>query len=95
MLMSGYFIVRQINESFNAVSTDIQRSQKIVGQTRKSKYVTEWEVPCHEILSINSAINFAPLLLQILDHLSHTSIMNCLETIQKITIATYTKYIHF
>ena len=62
--MSGHFVVQQINGSFNAVSPDmkleqsIQRSQKsvhgIIGQTRKSKYATEWEVAYHEILSINN-----------------------------------------
>ena len=51
MFMSGQFVVQKINESFNSVSPDvkleqsIQRSQKSVhgaiGQTRKSKYVTE------------------------------------------------------
>ena len=64
VLMSGHFVVQQINGSFNAVSPDmkleqsIQRSQKsvhgIIGQTRKSKYATEWEVAYHEILSINN-----------------------------------------
>ena len=64
MFMSEQFVVQKINESFNAVSPDVkleqsiqQRSQKsvhgIIGQTRKSKYVTEWEVAYHEILSIN------------------------------------------
>ena len=62
MFMSRHFVVPQINGSFNAVSPDmkleqsIQRSQKsvhgIIGQTRKSKYVTEWEVAYHETLSI-------------------------------------------
>ena len=39
----------------------MQRSQKsvhgIIGQTRKSKHVTEWEVAYHEILSINNAFH--------------------------------------
>ena len=64
MFMSGHFVVQQINGSFNAVSRNmklgqsIQRSQKsihgIIGQTRKSKYVTELEVAYHETLSINN-----------------------------------------
>ena len=67
MFMSAYFVVQQINESFNAISSDmkleqsIQRSQKsvhgIIGQTRKSKYVTEWEVAYHKILSINNVFH--------------------------------------
>ena len=65
MFMSGHFVVQQINGSFNAVSRNMKleqsiqkRSQKsihgIIGQTRKSKYVTELEVVYHETLSINN-----------------------------------------
>ena len=60
MFMPGHFVVQQINRRFNAVSTDmkmeqsIQKSQNsvhgIIGQTRKLKYVTEWEVAYHKIL---------------------------------------------
>ena len=64
MFMSGHFVVQQINGSLNAVSQNMKleqsikkRSQKsihgIIGQTRKSKYVTELEVAYHETLSIN------------------------------------------
>ena len=52
--------MQQINRRFNAASTDmkleqsIQKSQNnvhgIIGQTRKLKYVTEWEVAYHKIL---------------------------------------------
>ena len=55
--------MQQINGSFNVVSPDkkleqsIQRSQEsvhgIIGQRKKAKHVTKWEVAYHKILSIN------------------------------------------
>ena len=103
MFMSGYFVLQQINGSFNAVSPDmklkqsIQISQKsvhgIIGQTRKSKYVTEWELYITRYCQI--IMFFAPFFVQILYHVSHTSIMNWLETTQKFTAATCTKYMNF
>ena len=67
-LMSG-FVVRDHSDSFNAVSPDmkleqtIQRASKsqggIVGQTRNSAVVLEWELVFHEILLIQN--NFREL----------------------------------
>ena len=63
--IQGYFVIRDKEGKFNTVSPDmkleqtIQRSQKsskgILGQTRKSTYVAEWELVYHEILMICNA----------------------------------------
>lgn len=62
--MKGHFVVRDKEGKFNSVAPDmkleqtIQRSKKsskgIVGQTRKSNYVAEWELIYHEILTISN-----------------------------------------
>lgn len=60
----GHFVVKEKNGQFNAVAPDmkleqtIQRSQKsskgIIGQTRRSEYVTEWQLIYHEVLDISN-----------------------------------------
>ena len=56
--MSGHIVIQQINGSFEDAFQSIWRFQRrvysIIGQTRKAKYVTEWQVAYHEILSINN-----------------------------------------
>ena len=66
--MSGHIVIQQINGSSEDVFQSIQRFRKrvcsIIGQTRKAKYVTEWQVAYHEILSINNdfrTLNFCNL----------------------------------
>ena len=61
-LMQGHFVVKDKEGNFNSVAPDmkleqtIQKSQKsskgIVGQTRKSNYVAEWQLVYHEVLMI-------------------------------------------
>ena len=63
--MQGHFVVKQRYGSFNAVAGDmkleqtIHQSQRstggIVGQIRRSEYVTKWEIVYHEIVSITNA----------------------------------------
>ena len=81
---SENFVVKEKEGSFNAVSPDmrleqsIQRSQKsshrAIGQTRSQKYITEWEVMHHEVLSIRNT--FRSLTNSILDPLRQLFIMN-------------------
>ena len=62
--MKGKFVVKTKKGSFNAVSPDtkleqtIRRSKKstsgIIGQSRQTSYVTEWELVYHEILAISN-----------------------------------------
>ena len=35
----------------------IQRSSGIIGQTKHEKYITEWEIVCHELLAISNCYN--------------------------------------
>ena len=58
--------MQQINGNFNAVFPDIKLEQSIqisqesvhdiIGEIRKSKYVTKWEVTYHNILPINNVL---------------------------------------
>ena len=60
--MRGHFVVKDKEWKFNSVAPDmkleqtIQKSLKsskgIVGQTRKSNYVAEWQLVYHEVLMI-------------------------------------------
>ena len=62
--MKGKFVVKTKKGSFNAVSPGmkleqtIQRSKKstsgIIGQSRQTSYLTEWELVYHEILAISN-----------------------------------------
>ena len=61
---NGEFVVKGKPGTFNAASPGmklkqtIQRSKKsqpgIIGQTRQSNYMTEWELVFHEILNISN-----------------------------------------
>ena len=62
--IKGKFAVKTNKGSFNAVSLNmkleqtIQRSKKstsgIIGQSRQTSYVTEWELVYHDILAISN-----------------------------------------
>ena len=62
--LAGDFVIKTKKRSFNAVAPDmkleqsIQRAKKssggIIGQTKQTDYVTEWEIIYHEILPINN-----------------------------------------
>ena len=62
LFLGGHFVVKTNIGSFNAVAPDmkleqtIQRSKKssggVIGQTSNIKFVTEWELTYHEVLSI-------------------------------------------
>ena len=63
--VQGHFAVRTTLGKFNAVAPDlrleqsIQRAKKsasgVIGQTRKTNYVTVWELIYHEVLAISNA----------------------------------------
>ena len=62
LFLSGHFVVKTNTGSFNGVAPDmkleqtIQRSKKssggVIGETSNKKFVIEWELAYHEILSI-------------------------------------------
>lgn len=76
----GNFVVKEKDGKFNAVAPDmkleqtIQRSQKsskgIIGQTRRSEYVTEWQLIYHEVLNITNTFR----------ELTNTKVLEHMET---------------
>ena len=70
MFMSGHFIVHQINGSFNAVSPDMKLKQ-IIQRFQKTSMVLLARQENQSLIMLSP-----PLLVQVLDHVSYTSIMN-------------------
>ena len=101
--MLRHSVMQQINGSFNAVSPDMKLEQSI---QRCQKKCPRYHCPDikTQSMQLNGRLHItrycklmmfsAPLLVQILGHVNHNSIMNWLETTQKFTAPSCTTYMN-